>query len=238
MRIAIVQLGAAPTSRSGGLFRVMRLIDDACRLDPAPDLVVIPAGCDAVRGANQWMTEAMVETFVASLSFKARDWGVCIAVVATGVVAAGAAIEVGEAEAPWRYGARLIDENGDVVARCGDDAAGSSARVCSLWFGACVIGLAEAFAEWTAAEGCAAVVAGVFFETVGCAWDERCRADFARMSSATLGAPALVIPALSGNSKESGVVRPATAVTDSETLTTEAGQVQLVSLVVKGVATA
>lgn len=80
MRIATLAVALCADSRSTNIVRALRLIDAAARTDPAPDLIVIPPGCDRVRHPRHKLSAAMAGMFQAALSGKAREWGVLIAV--------------------------------------------------------------------------------------------------------------------------------------------------------------
>lgn len=116
MRIAMAAVILDDQSRSANIARALSLIDAAASAEASVDLVVLPAGCD-VGGASDWHpSPGMVETYRASLSAKAREWGV--------YVAAG----------QWRcdgdrreYGATLLDADGDEIATCGSPETGAMA---------------------------------------------------------------------------------------------------------------
>lgn len=81
MRIALVQMRIDFTSRATNLSRALRWIDRACAEDPAPDLVVLPAGCDGAAfgpGASP-VSVAMAQVFSQSVALKAKEWGTYIA---------------------------------------------------------------------------------------------------------------------------------------------------------------
>ncbi len=80
MRIAVLEVSLDPDSRSRNITRVVDLFGAAANLVPAPDLIVIPPGCDHVRHVRHRLTLAMVEMFQAALSAEAREWGVLVAV--------------------------------------------------------------------------------------------------------------------------------------------------------------
>ncbi len=117
-------------SRSDAISGAMSLIDAACQSVPAPDLILVPAGCDHVCSAGHVLTLAMSETYCASLSLKARDWGICIASV----------VLVLDDDGGDRSVAVLIDANGDTVLR--NDAVYSQdiTTMGRQWFGTCVLG--------------------------------------------------------------------------------------------------
>lgn len=81
MRVALVQPAATSDIRSANIARLMRLIDQACGCDPAPDLVVFPAGCESgsVGAGFNDVSRAMGDTFVGLMAMKACEWGVFIA---------------------------------------------------------------------------------------------------------------------------------------------------------------
>ena len=69
-----------PKSRATNVARTLGMIDAAAASDPAPDLIVVPAGCDRICRPGQVQAPAMPETYWASLSAKAREWGVYLTV--------------------------------------------------------------------------------------------------------------------------------------------------------------
>ncbi len=81
MRIAVIQLPVAPTRRTLTLHRALQVIDDAARADPAPDLILLPAFCDvpAVTAGHVDVIERLAGQTVAACSWRARHWGVFIA---------------------------------------------------------------------------------------------------------------------------------------------------------------
>ena len=79
MRIALLKIALDPTSRSTNIARALSLTDAAAGQQPAPDLIVVPAGCDYVQNGRHSFTQAMSEMYLASMSAKAREWGVLIA---------------------------------------------------------------------------------------------------------------------------------------------------------------
>ncbi len=79
MRIAISSVTLDSTSRSTNVARALKLIETAAGGEPAPGLVVVPPGCDHVRERRHVFTRAMSEMYSASMSVKAREWGVLLA---------------------------------------------------------------------------------------------------------------------------------------------------------------
>lgn len=81
MRIALVQMRIDRKSRASNLSRALRWIDRACAEDPAPDLVVLPAGCDgaAFGPGEPPVSVAMAQGFSQSVALKAKEWGTYIA---------------------------------------------------------------------------------------------------------------------------------------------------------------
>jgi hypothetical protein len=82
MRIALVQMGIDPGSRAGNLARALGWIDRACAVDPSPDLVVLPAGCDGTgTGVDRLsLSASMAQAFGQSVALRAREWGTYVAV--------------------------------------------------------------------------------------------------------------------------------------------------------------
>ncbi len=122
MRVALVQFALTPDTRSANIASLMRMIDRACERDPAPDLLVLPAGCApaTVDFGAHGVTRAMGDTLAASLAMKAREWGVFVA----------GGFHTRDDPGPLVQGV-LIDPDGDVLIRTRreDDAAGLLARV-------------------------------------------------------------------------------------------------------------
>ena len=112
MRVAVVQVAVTPNSRSANISRLMRMIVRACERDPAPDLLVLPAGCESVpsdAGANG-VTRAMGDAFAGLLAMQAREWGVFIA----------GGHRTRDETGPLVRGV-LLDPDGDVLIRTGRD---------------------------------------------------------------------------------------------------------------------
>ncbi|UCC30391.1 MAG: hypothetical protein JSU86_19595 [Phycisphaerales bacterium] len=107
MKVALLQIRLDPKSRAGNLQALSKVIEEAARADPAPDLLVLPGACDtggAVSGRG-W-SNASLEGATEYLAWKARDWGVFIA--------AGSHVRHGDTREPC---AVLFDPDGDAVAR-------------------------------------------------------------------------------------------------------------------------
>ncbi|MCK4660510.1 MAG: hypothetical protein KAV82_13390 [Phycisphaerae bacterium] len=81
MRVGLIQIAVTPGVRSANIARLMRLIDQTCECDPAPDLVVVPAGCESDLGhaVSSGLTRAMGYALLGPLAMKAREWGVFLA---------------------------------------------------------------------------------------------------------------------------------------------------------------
>lgn len=79
MNIAMLAIVLDPAGRSTNIARVLRLIDAAARSEPAPDLIVVPSGCDEPCGSQALFSPAMADVYGASLSSRAREWGVFVA---------------------------------------------------------------------------------------------------------------------------------------------------------------
>ncbi len=80
MRIALIGLRLDARSRSHNIACALKSVDAAADCDPAPEMIVLPTGCDRVRREEHRQTEAMSEMYRAALSRKARDWGIIIVV--------------------------------------------------------------------------------------------------------------------------------------------------------------
>ena len=124
MRIAMAAVILDDRSRSVNIARALSLIDAAASAEDSVDLVVVPAGCDAGGAFDERPSPAMVETYRASLSAKAREWGV--------YVAAGQRSGDGD---PPQYGATLLDADGDEIATCPSPEAGSAMALCDTLIG-------------------------------------------------------------------------------------------------------
>ena len=122
MRVAVIQVAVVPDSRSANIARLMRMIVRACEREPAPDLLVLPCGCESAppaAGANG-VTRAMGDALAGLLAMQAREWGVFIA---------GGHWTRDDA-GPLVHGV-LLDADGDALIRTGrgDYAAGSLTHV-------------------------------------------------------------------------------------------------------------
>ena len=84
MRIALLVVELDPASRSTNIARALNLTDAAAGSDPAPDLIVVLACCDHVRDDHRTFSPAMSEMYAASMSAKAREWGVLVAIYFNG----------------------------------------------------------------------------------------------------------------------------------------------------------
>lgn len=81
MNITLVQLALDEASRSVNLQSIMRAVDEACKADPAPDVVVLPGAVDTGgRISPGGYTEAILDGIAGLLSAKAREWGVYVGV--------------------------------------------------------------------------------------------------------------------------------------------------------------
>lgn len=105
MRLACLQIRLDVTGRAGILQALIAAIEHAARLVPAPDLLVLPGDCDtgmAAKGPG-WYGAALWNVRE-SISSKAREWGVFIAV--------GLHVNVRDTLVPY---AILFDADGDGV---------------------------------------------------------------------------------------------------------------------------
>jgi predicted amidohydrolase len=129
MRVALLQIGPRTTSWSANLAHVLERIVGAAEAIPAPDLIVLPAGCDG--RVRDGLTEAMVVGFAESLAAAAREWGFY---VAAGLLEASGD-EFGQV-------ARVYDPDGDVILRAGRLREGEDRVVRKTALGRLGIGLA------------------------------------------------------------------------------------------------
>ena len=150
MRVALIQLAASPDTRSAHIARLMRMINKTCERDPAPDLLVLPAGCECSsrNDGHDGITRAMGDTLAGLLAMQAREWGVFIA----------GGFQTRDGAGPLVRGA-LFDPDGDVLIRtCRDDDAGRLlARVATTSIGAVGLLLSEHLREkatWNRPEHC------------------------------------------------------------------------------------
>ncbi len=107
MRVALLQIRLEPKSPAANLQGMNEAIERAARVDPAPDLLVLPGACDTGGAASgrRWH-DASLECTKENIAWKAREWGVFIA--------AGLHVRRGDTLQPH---ALLFDPDGDVVAR-------------------------------------------------------------------------------------------------------------------------
>ncbi len=115
-------------SRATNIARALSLLDAAAGADPSPDLVALPAGCDRGGRVQGRPSPAMFETYRASLSAKAREWGVY-------VVAGQRLPNEDEPE----HCATLLDPDGDEIAMCRSAGSVTPVTLCDSEIG--VIGL-------------------------------------------------------------------------------------------------
>ncbi len=100
-----MQIGVRTDSRSANLTHVLGHVVGAAETEPAaPDLLVLPAGCDGP--VSPGLSEAMVQGFAESLAAVAREWGL--------YVAAGLLEPAGDG---FGEAGRLIDPDGDALVR-------------------------------------------------------------------------------------------------------------------------
>lgn len=122
MRVALVQVRIESPGRSANLARVMNRLVQVVQTVPAPDLVVLPAGCDG--SGRDDVTPAMIQGFGESLAAVAREWGVYVA---------GAFLED---DGGTRFEqARLYDPDGDVIGRSQGRGDTGSVDVCKTPLG-------------------------------------------------------------------------------------------------------
>ncbi|MBX3394568.1 MAG: hypothetical protein KF841_04285 [Phycisphaerae bacterium] len=80
MNIAVVELDARCGSRTAMLQGALTSIDIAAELDPAPDLIVLPAfaDLDRVRAGNSEHIERIIGQTSAAIGQRGRSWGVFV----------------------------------------------------------------------------------------------------------------------------------------------------------------
>ncbi len=107
MRVALLQIRLEPKSPAANVQGLSEAIERAARVDPAPDLLVLPGACDTGGAASgrRWHN-ASLECAKENLAWKAREWGIFIA--------AGLHVRRGDT---LQAGALLFDPDGDVIAR-------------------------------------------------------------------------------------------------------------------------
>jgi len=111
MTIAMLGVRLDLTSRSVCIGRTLRLIDAAARSEPAPELIVLPFGCEGMGNDGDRLSNAPAETYQGGLSARARDWGLYIVF--------GQCLPV---QTGCRDAVMVVDADGDVVVSLrGDD---------------------------------------------------------------------------------------------------------------------
>lgn len=107
MRVALLQIRLEPKSPAANVQSLNEAIERAARVDPAPDLLVLPGACDtgAATSGRRWH-DASLECAKENLAWKAREWGIFIA--------AGLHVRRGDT---LQACALLFDPDGDVIAR-------------------------------------------------------------------------------------------------------------------------
>jgi predicted amidohydrolase len=79
MRVAAIQLEIDPGSRTETLQRALQALDAAAEMDPAPDLVVLPAFLDTCRDGDGSHFEVARGPGTAACGFRGRTWGLFVA---------------------------------------------------------------------------------------------------------------------------------------------------------------
>lgn len=80
MRVALLQLALDGRSASRNMQRILGAIGTVARQDPAPDLIVLPGGCDSGGASpprDAW--PAVLSAVREAIALQAREWGVYIA---------------------------------------------------------------------------------------------------------------------------------------------------------------
>ncbi len=131
MRVALLQVRQDAKSRAANTQSIIGAIDQAGSSTPPPDLLVLPGACDTGGGmAGSRLTEAIMQVVRETVSFKAREWGVYIAV--------GLHVRRGLATCPC---AVLFDADGDLVAQSVSPTLGDDTEaVGPIRFRSCAIG--------------------------------------------------------------------------------------------------
>jgi predicted amidohydrolase len=80
VRVALVQLEPGGKGGAANLQSLMTAIDKASSGDPEPDLLVLPSGCDFGGHRVTSGVAGRFSTFSETVAWKARDWGLYIAV--------------------------------------------------------------------------------------------------------------------------------------------------------------
>ena len=108
MRIAVIQLEVRPRARTATFQRALQAIDRAAEVDPAPDLIVLPAFADMpeVSTGKMRFCENVFGQTTAGCGVRARSWGVFLAL---GLAEAAS-------DRPFATGI-LIDRDGDIRIR-------------------------------------------------------------------------------------------------------------------------
>jgi len=109
MRIALLQTRLDPTSHAANTQQLAQAIDRAASIAPAPDLLVLPGGCDTGgmspgRGHSYFHVAGVRET----LAWKAREWGLFVA----------AGLHKRQ-NGGWATITALFDPDGDIAASSG-----------------------------------------------------------------------------------------------------------------------
>lgn len=105
MRVAVVQLAVRPGCRTATLQEALRAIDTLAEVDPAPDLVILPAFSDVLTlsSGGEGISERCAGPTVEAIGLRARQWGIFISL---GFAETGAG-------KPF-VTAALLDRDGDV----------------------------------------------------------------------------------------------------------------------------
>lgn len=170
MNIAVVELQAGCGSRTAMLQSALKAIDLAAELDPAPDLIVLPAfaDLDQVRAGETGHVERIVGQTSAAIGQRGRSWGV--------FVAFGMAAREGGGVVAATI---LLDSDGDIIAahHCAIDSTAAASKetpackISDTMFGRIALigeaGIARS-AEWEdASNRGAGLVIAAFGATVG-----------------------------------------------------------------------
>ena len=106
MRVALLQPELDVRMRAANLQSLVRAIGRAAQQEPAPDLVILPGGCDTGGvAADRGYPAALRQGFREAIAHQAREWGVYIAAGLHHSPANGSEV-----------GALLFDPDGDLVA--------------------------------------------------------------------------------------------------------------------------
>lgn len=110
MIVGLLHIELEPQSGAGNMQRILRAIEEGARVDPAPDLLVLPGACDTGGvPIDRAFPEARLLGLREGIAAKAKEWGIFIA--------AGLHERV---EGDYGLSAVMFDPDGDLICRAGD----------------------------------------------------------------------------------------------------------------------